>query len=223
MTYQRGTVGCYDQWAQEVGDESYKFESFLRFFKQSVDFTPPNNALRAPNASLGYNANAFLSGASPLKVSVPIYANPFSSIARSAMSKLGFSTAVDFVSGTLSGVQYNMNTIDSDRQTRSSSQSSFLKMSKYHTQLRIYNGTLAKRIIFNGTRARGVSVTTKGMHYILHASTEVVLSAGAVNHLEMVDDNLDTDSTTVPVSSNAHGIGRRSSSYPPKAQHSRCR
>lgn len=180
FTYQRGTVESYSQWASEVGDNSYEFSSLLPYFKKSVDFTPPNNAQRAKNASMGYNASAFASGAGPLRVSTPIFANPFSSVAKAAFVNLGFSTALDFVSGTLSGVQYNMDTIDPKDQTRSSSQSSFLDKAMNSTRIEVYNGTLAKKIIFDGNKACGVSVNTSGTEYTLYANKEVVLSAGAV-------------------------------------------
>lgn len=180
FTYQRGTVESYSKWASEVGDSSYEFSALLPYFKKSVDFTPPDNAQRAENASMGYNANAFASGAGPLKVSAPIFANPFSSLAKAAFVKLGFATALDFVSGTLSGVQYNMNTIDPKDQTRSSSQTSFLNQVINSTRIEVYHGTLAKKIIFDGNKARGVLLNTSGTEYPIYANKEVVLSAGAV-------------------------------------------
>lgn len=185
FTYQRGTVESYSKWASEVGDNSYEFSSLLPFFKRSVQFTPPDNTQRAENASMGYNPNAFASDAGPLKVSAPIFANPFSSVAKAAFIKLGFSTALDFVSGSLSGVQYNMNTIDPKDQTRSSSQSSFLNQAINSTKIAVYHGTLVKKIIFEGNKACGVLVNTSGTEYTLHANKEVVLCAGAVRPSEL--------------------------------------
>ena len=180
FTYQRGTIESYSRWASEVGDSSYEFTSLLPYFQKSADFTPPNNSQRAANASVSYNPSAFISGAGPLQVSIPIFANPFSSVAKTAFLQLGFSTALDFVSGSLFGVQYNMNTIDPNGQTRSSSQTSFLDQAINVTKIQVYKGTLAKKIVFDGHEARGVLVNTNGTEYTLHARKEVVLSAGAV-------------------------------------------
>ena len=182
FTYQRGTVDSYSRWAAEVGDGSYEFSSFLQYFKRSVDFTPPDNSRRAKNASMSYNASAFAPHAGPLHVSAPIFANPFSSVAKAAFVKLGFPTALDFVSGTLSGVQYNMNTIDPKGQTRSSSQTSFLDQTINSTMIRVYKGTLARKIIFDGNVASGVLVRdiANGTEFAIYANKEVVLSAGAV-------------------------------------------
>ena len=186
FTYQRGTEESYNRWASEVGDKSYEFSSFLPYLKKSVDFTPPDNAQRAENASMGYNPSAFASGAGPLQVSSPIFANPFSSVAKEAFLKLGFSTALDFVSGTLFGVQYNMNTIDPKDQSRSSSQTSFLNMAINSTRIKVYHGTLAKKIDFDGKEARGVLMNTNSTEITIYANKEVVLSAGAVRPWRVV-------------------------------------
>ena len=78
MIYQRPTRGSLDKWADEVGDDSYSFDSFLPYYKKSVKFTPPGSR-RAANASAEYNAAAFDANAGPLEISYPNYAQPFSS------------------------------------------------------------------------------------------------------------------------------------------------
>ena len=180
MTYQRGTIDSYELWATEVEDSTYNFSSFLPYFKRSVHFTPPNNVLRARNASLDYEPRAFSPDAGPLQVSVPILANPFSSFIKFGFDQLGLRTAKDFVSGSLFGVQYNMNTIDPKGQTRSSSETSFLRSAMGQTSLQVYKNTLAKKILFDGKRASAVSVNSGGVGYMLSAKKEVIVSAGAV-------------------------------------------
>jgi choline dehydrogenase len=148
--------------------------------KRSVDFTPPNNALRPRNASVPFSTSAFTRGAGPLHVSFPLWANSFSSYAKIAFQKLGFLTAIDFVSGTLSGVQYCMNTIDPKGQIRDSSESSFLQIAMRTTAIKVYNNTMAKRIILDGKRASGAVADSGGVEYTLLARKEVILSAGVV-------------------------------------------
>jgi choline dehydrogenase len=71
MAYHRGTKGAYQRWADLVGDQSYRFDSVLRFFKKSCTVTPPNLEKRnAPNATVLYDPKGFdntLGG--PLQVS----------------------------------------------------------------------------------------------------------------------------------------------------------
>lgn len=181
MTYQRGTNDSYARWASQVGDDTYQFNDFLPYFKKSVHFTPPDNEIRALNASVSFSPDAFSSDGSPLQVSIPVWANPFSSLAKAGLNKLGVGDVVDFVSGALLGVQYTMNTIDPRDQTRSSSESSFLRVALDNTTLQVYKSTLAKRIIFDGKRASGVQVNTAGLEYTLSATQEVIMSAGVVS------------------------------------------
>ena len=47
--------------------------------------------------------------------------------------------------------------------------------------LQLYQQTLAKKIVFNGTVAIGVQVTTSGVPYTLSAAKEVIIAAGVVS------------------------------------------
>lgn len=164
-----------------MGDDSYQYDALLPYFQKSVHFTPPDNSQRAQNASLGYNHSAFSGDGGPLEVSIPVWANAFTSFVKNALNDLGLRTAVDFVSGSLAGVQYNMNTIDPRDQTRSSSESSFLRAALRDTALMVYKNSLATQILFssdNNNTATGVLVNTAGATYTLHAGKEVILSAG---------------------------------------------
>lgn len=115
-------------------------------------------------------------------MSFATWANPLSSFANQAWQSLGLPIAQDFVSGNLTGVQYSMNTINPDGQIRDTSYSSFLQNVVDDTPIRVYNNTLAKRILFNNdSTATGVLVTSDAMQYTIFARREVILSAGAVS------------------------------------------
>ena len=87
------------------------------------------------------------------------------------------------MSGGLLGYQYTAQSLDRDSQSRSSSETSFLRTAlRTTTNLLVYKSTLAKRIIFNPEkRATGVLVNTGGVEYTLSARKEVIVSAGAVS------------------------------------------
>ncbi|PSR83010.1 hypothetical protein BD289DRAFT_370488 [Coniella lustricola] len=189
FTYNRPTVDSMNQWATAVGDESYSWDNFWPYFQKSVNYTGPDNEARPANASIPEPAaGSFTAGAGPLRVSFPTWANAFSSWANLGWQALGLNGTTDFVSGTLTGVQYCQNTINPDGQIRSTSYSSFLtSAADAGAPIHVFNNTLAQRILFNGTAATGVAVSSsQGAQYVLSAAKEVILSAGALQSPQLL-------------------------------------
>lgn len=186
MLYQRGTIGSQQAWADAVGDQSYTFDEFLPFFEMSAKFTPPNTLTRATNASVPPpSAKAFNStGGGPLHVSFPNTAAPFSSWGQLGLREIGIPDIEDFSSGSLIGSQYCPLTLRPSDQTRSSSQASFLQAAfarnELYPNLIVYIHSLAEKVVFdNNKTATGVQVKSNGVSYLLNATKEVILSAGA--------------------------------------------
>lgn len=178
--YSRPTIESMQQWADTVNDSSYTFDEVLPYYKKSVQFTAPNTKYRASNASAAYDANAFEASGGPLQVSYANYAMPFSSWMKLGMEAIGIKEKEDFNSGSLMGAQYCSSTIDPSNELRSSSQASFLTKITPST-LTTYSSTLAKKVVFNAQKkATGVQVKgLLGNTVTLHASNEVIISAGA--------------------------------------------
>ena len=168
-------------WADLVQDQSYTFDNVLPFFKKTVEFTPPDKGLRPSNATVQYEEDAFDSASQPLQVSYSNYAMAFSSWMKRGLEAVGVHETKDFNSGFLNGSQYCASTIRPSDQTRSSSESAFLRSStKRLGRLKVYKGTMAKRVLFNPQkRATGVEVKTGTLKYTLSAKREVILSTGA--------------------------------------------
>ncbi|KIK66312.1 hypothetical protein GYMLUDRAFT_38133 [Collybiopsis luxurians FD-317 M1] len=181
MIYQRPTVQSLQMWADEVGDESYTWENFLPYFKKSVQFTEPNTDTRAANASAEYNLDAFESSGGPLHVSYPNYAQPFSSYMQGGLNEINISTIEDFNSGSLLGTQYASTTIDPSSEIRASSEETFLQSSIGRSNLKVFQLTMAKKIVFDDDKtATGVQVAAAGvLPFTIKANKEVILSAGA--------------------------------------------
>lgn len=184
MIYQRGSRQSYEQWALLTGDPSWSWDAILPYFKKSVQFTPPNDGYRKVPTS--YRADAFSSTGGPLQVSYPNGAQEFAKWMNIGLNSNGLPNATDFNSGTLNGLAYAATTIDPKNGYRSSSRNSFLSAAQPRSNLVIYTGTLAKYIIFNGTRAVGVQTapTLAGIGGsinlgTLYAKREVIVSAGA--------------------------------------------
>ena len=117
-----------------------------------------------------------------MKVSYPNWVNALSTWQARAFSELGLPELPDLQSGNLLGHQYVPYTLDRDTQTRSSSETSFLRKALLSTlNLSVYKTTLAKRILFDpSNKATGVLVNTAGIEYAIMATREVIVSAGTV-------------------------------------------
>ena len=179
MAYHRSTKEAYQQWADVVGDRSYTFEQWLPFFKKSLQYTPPDASKRAVNATPKVDLDTLASGEGPLSVTFSNYAQASSSWIEKGFKEIGIDPIEGFTSGQLLGSSYVMQTINASTQIRDSSETSFLRSTLNNYNLRVYQSTLAKRIIFNGEkRATGVRVDSGGLGYTLSARREVIVSAG---------------------------------------------
>lgn len=181
-SWKRSSVGAFQRWADDVGDPSYTFDNLLPFFKRSVSFHPPDASKTPQNVSLPFDPNYFSSTGGPLQVSFPCYFNALSSWLGNAFRELGFARLPGFSDGRLFGWSYFTYTVDPASQTRSSSETSFLRQALRVTNLSFYKSSQVKKIILDDCKtAIGVSVNTAGTEYDISANKEVILSAGAVS------------------------------------------
>ncbi|OJJ59831.1 hypothetical protein ASPSYDRAFT_30663 [Aspergillus sydowii CBS 593.65] len=174
------TKESMDKWAETVDDDSYTLDNVLPFYKRSARFAPPDTKSRLENATVQYRTSAFETSGGPLEVSYSDYAMPFSTWMKQGMDAIGLSEADDFNNGELNGYQYCTSTIRPSDQSRSSSESSYLK-STNATALKVFDQKLAKRILFDDQKnAIGVELASQlGIRSKIMASKEVIVSAGA--------------------------------------------
>lgn len=183
MYYHRQTLGSSEKWAKETGDSSYTFPKLLPYYEKSVNFTPRSVAY--PNSSNVQDPSVFSATGGPLQVSFGDYDDPWSSWVQVGLQAIGQAPIDGFQSGELIGSAYVPSTIDPTTATRSSSESSFLQFALQNTTLKVYNNTLAQKILFNKNTATGVLVAPEGVSgingtsYTLSARNEVIISAGA--------------------------------------------
>lgn len=132
------------------------------------------------------------------------------------LNEIGIPTIQDFNSGFLLGCQYCSTTIDPANEKRESSQTSFLSeaASAGLDNLKIFTLTMAKSIVFDADKkATGVKVETALLPYILKATKEVIVSAGAFQspQLLMVSGVGPSDQLqkfNIPVEANLPGVGQ---------------
>lgn len=182
MVYNRGTVGTFAKWANLVGDSSWNWDGVYPYYRKSPHFKPANSNLRAPNASVGLvdDTASFANPGGPLQVGYPNFAQPWSSFFPKGFEEVGIPFLEQGISsGHLDGYASVTLTIDSTEQTRSSSETSFLREALAGTDIVVYTHALAKQIIFDqNKRATSVLVDVAGMQFQINATREIILSAG---------------------------------------------
>lgn len=215
MTYHRSTKGAFQKWASMVGDDDWTWNKLLPFFERSVAFLPPNNDLRLANATPKYDVAGFPPDSGPLQISYPNHANAYSSWGAKALNEMGLKETNGNVGGNLIGYSYTTNTLDRTTQTRSSSETSFLRLAlETTTNLSVYTRTLAKRILFDEKKkATGVVVDTGGVQYKLSAAKEVIVSAGVFRSPQLlmasgIGPSETLGSFDIPVVADRPGVGQ---------------
>lgn len=195
LAYVRGPKGTYDWWAEEVGDESYRWDRVLPFFKAPCQFTPPDLEKRnAPNATPSWDAGAFsednvgIAAQRPLNVSFGNWVDPTTSWLALGLQSIGMAPAPKGLnSGSINGVGgWTTSTIDPRDATRSSSQTSYLRLAEQETGITVYSHTQATKIVFTARKATGVAVDTQGSAYTLSARKEVILSGGVFHSPQLL-------------------------------------
>ena len=208
------------QWADEVGDQSYVWDSFLPFYQKSCNYTPYNPALYN-STILPQAPGTFDPNGGPLEVSFSNYADAFGTWAQKAFTAVGMQIQDGGLNyGVLNGSAYSTLTIDPRNGYRSSSESSFLQAALQNgTAPIIFKNSFARKILFNGTTATGVSVRTAGPYgippidYTLTARKEVIVSAGVFQSPQLlmvsgIGPQATLQQYDIPVLSNLPGVGQ---------------
>ncbi|TEY60588.1 hypothetical protein BOTCAL_0180g00200 [Botryotinia calthae] len=169
------------KWADQVGDDSYEWDNFLPFYQKSVNFTAPDMSLRSANSTPDFVAAdaAYFPATGPLSVTWSHYAQAFGTWAIQCLSQIGIPVIPGFLGGTLIGTSYPTFTLDAEKMTRESSETSFLRVGMTSPDLKVYTLSMAKKILFDESKkATGVLVETGGYPFTLSSTKEVILSAG---------------------------------------------
>ena len=190
-----------------VGDTSWLWDTVFPFYKKSPQFTPPIYEKIGPGFDLPYDASAFSQQGGPLQVSFANYQQPVSPFIAKGMTAAGIKEQDGFNSGHLNGHASTTVCVAPISETRSSSEASFLQYAFMNTGLKVYQRTMANKILFDAMKkATGVVVTTDGVTYTLSANKEIVVSSGAVSNMKGRMMNFNSRLNLVSLSSIAHGL-----------------
>ncbi|KAL8640469.1 MAG: hypothetical protein Q9226_008742 [Calogaya cf. arnoldii] len=217
LYYHRQTVGSAQKWADETQDQSYTFANLLPYYKKTVNYTGPT--VPYPNSTNEQDESTFSASGGPLHVSHGSYNDPFATWVLPALQAIGQKAIKGFQSGSLIGSAYVLATIDPTTATRSSSESSFLNDTRARTTLKVYNNTLAKRLLLSGKTARAVLVSPEGFSrsgasdYVLSARQEIIVSAGAFQSPQLlmvsgIGPRKTLEGLGIPVLKDLPGVGK---------------
>jgi choline dehydrogenase len=169
MIYIRGHARDYDLWRQQ-GVSGWSFADVLPYFK------------RAEANARG--ADAFHGGDGPLVVSDSAHDHKLFDGFVAAGLEAGYPTNNDFNGPEQEGFGRYQFTIRNGR--RWSAAAAFLKPALSRPNLTLETGALTRQVIFEGTRAVGVSYTRGNRDCTAHAAREVILSGGVVNSPQLL-------------------------------------
>ncbi|RYP61970.1 hypothetical protein DL770_009671 [Monosporascus sp. CRB-9-2] len=178
MAYSHTSKGAHQMWADQVGDQSYTYSNMLKYYRRTMNFSPPNAGARFANATPQYDIADTATGGG-LDVTYASYAQSWSTWVAKGLESIGIPRTEHFINGNLLGQSWQMNTIKRSNGFRSSSQAAYLRPYLNRRNLAIFTNTLVERIVFNSLKeATGVQATTAGTACFVNAKKEVILSAG---------------------------------------------
>lgn len=163
MIYIRGAPSDYARW-EALGADGWNYADVLPFFLRSED----NNRF----------CNQAHAAGGPLGVSDIDHIHPLTRAWLQACQQAGLPYNPDFNSGDQAGC--GLYQITARNKRRSSAATAFIKPARRRPNLQIRTGSTVTRIIVEKGRAVGVEYVAKGRKWVLMASREVILSAGAI-------------------------------------------
>jgi choline dehydrogenase len=186
MIYHRPTKGSLKKWAEDVGDEAYRWENFHKFYDKSVVFHPADTTKRLENSTPLHDPAGERARSGPVSISYANYVLPFTSWALKAAEAIGLKQLPGYLDGDLVGSSWHMQTTDPKTMIRDSSETAYLRPVLNRTSLVVHTSTMALKVLFEGTQAVGVACSAAGKQFTLAAKREVIVSAGAIQSPQLL-------------------------------------
>lgn len=162
--YTRGNAQDYAAWAGEHGCEGWSYDDVLPYFKRSEG-----------NERFG---DPYHGTDGPLGVSMPRATLPVCDAFLRAGQGYGMPYNPDFNGRDQGGVGFYQLTQKDVR--RSSAAVAFLRPAERRSNLTVWTGAQALRVLVEKGRATGVEVARGGKAETVHATREVIVSSGAI-------------------------------------------
>lgn len=204
LVYNRGQHSDFDHWAS-LGNEGWSFEEVLPYFKSMEKRVGGDDTYRGRNGEL--------------PISDIDWIHPICEAFITGATEQGLPRTPDYNGATQEGVGYFQRTIH--RGWRMSTARRFLRPIKSRRNLTVITQAQASKVLFDGTKALGVSYSRTGHRGGLRtvlANRDVIISAGAINtpkllQLSGVGPAALLQSVGIPVVHNLPGVGENLSDH----------
>jgi choline dehydrogenase len=169
LLYVRGQAQDYDVWRQ-MGNAGWSHADVLPYFKKA------EGQIRGADELHGSDG--------PLGVDDVRMQNPICEAFLKSCIAFGLPPTQDFNGASQEGVGYYQLTNKHGR--RCSSAAAYLHPITLRKNLHVITNAMTERVLIDGRRATGVSVSIKGRKTTLKARREVILSAGAIGSPQLL-------------------------------------
>jgi choline dehydrogenase len=213
MVYHRATRGSYNKWADDVGDTSYEWENWKHYFDKSTTFHKADMTKRPANSTPLYDPAGERAISGPVPVAYSNWVLPFTIWALKVVEALGMKPLTGWIDGELIGSSWGLRTVTADTQVRASAETAYLRPALARPNLMVYQFTVATRILFNNTKAIGITANTLGKEFRLTAKKEIIISAGAFQSPQLlmvsgIGPKETLEKVGIPVLVDAPGVGQ---------------
>ncbi len=177
MIYMRGQSRDYDGWAAMLGDDTWRWDACLPFFKQHEDHWRGGDALHADSEYALYHGVGNEWRVEKQRLSWALL-DAFALAAQQA----GIPANDDFNRGNNEGVGYFE--VNQKRGVRWNASKAFLRPVQQRKNLEVCTSAMVTRLVLekseSGLRAVGVELRTREGTHTLRAARAVVMAAGAI-------------------------------------------
>ena len=170
LVYVRGNPLDFERWRDEDGAAGWGYADVLPYFK------------RAESRAEG--GNAYRGGDGPLSTAYGTLANPLNQAWLDAARQAGYALTEDCNSFRQEGFGRMDMTVR--KGTRCSAAKAYLYPARKRANLSVIQHALARRILFEGTRAVGIEYERGGRRWQIRARKEVILSGGPINSVQLL-------------------------------------
>jgi len=175
MIYMRGQEGDYETWANETGDDRWRWQQVLPVFRQSEDHHA--------------GANNFHGAGGEWRVEKQRLSWEILDAFRNAAEQTGIPKTDDFNRGDNEGCGYF--DVNQRNGIRWNTSKAFLKSVKNrHGNLEIMTGCHVQKLLIEttpqGKVCRGIEFTGGGQSWVAHATRETLLCAGAIGSPQLL-------------------------------------
>ena len=171
MVYVRGHAMDYEEWQQQ-GADGWSYADCLPYFKRAETWQDGDDEYRGGEGPVG------TCGGNNMRL------NPLYQAFIDAGEEAGYPTTKDFNGYQQEGFGAMHMTVDGGR--RASTSNAYIKPIKDRVNLTILKDVMARRVLFDGTKAVGVEFEQSGQRIQAKAKQEVILSAGSIGSPQLL-------------------------------------